>query len=137
MIIGKYTYRFKLSARTCNGHIQSAELNYCSMIRVHMCNLVCQDDPSVCNNFQENENCSLNSSSNSEYILFVYDSAAVFNMGKFGMQVTGVFRRELKSASNSFSRRLAKTLSHSARSSEIPSLHRNLFLNTLFIPSLL
>ena len=92
-----------------------------------MCNLVCQDDPSVCNNFQENENCSLNSSSNSEYILFVYDSAAVFNMGKLGMQVTGVFRRELKSTSNSFSRRLAETLSYSARSSEIPSLLRNLF----------
>ena len=32
-----------------------------------------------------NVNCFLNSSSNSEYILLVYDLAAVFNIGRFGM----------------------------------------------------
>jgi hypothetical protein len=42
-------------------------------------------DPSVCNNRPVNKNWSLNSSSNSENILRVYDSAADFNIGKFGL----------------------------------------------------
>jgi len=84
--------------------------------------------PAASNNSQDNVNCLLNSSSNSEYILLVYDSAAVFNIGRFGMYATGFFRRDLKSASNSFARRLTATFSHSTRSSERPSLLRNLFL---------
>ena len=36
----------------------------------------------------------LNSSSNSEYIRLVYDSAAVFNIGRFEMYGTGFFRRD-------------------------------------------
>ena len=41
--------------------------------------------PTASNNSQDNVNYFLNSSSNSEYILLVYDSAAVFNIGRFGM----------------------------------------------------
>ena len=41
--------------------------------------------PAACNNSQDNVNYFLNSSSNSKYILLVYDSAAVFNLGRFGM----------------------------------------------------
>ena len=93
--------------------------------------------PAVFNNSRVNVNCLLNSSSNSEYILLVYDSAAVLSIGRFGMYVTGFFQRDLKSASNSFARRLTATFSHSTRSSERPSFLRNLFLKTLFIPSLL
>ena len=38
--------------------------------------------PATSNNSQDNVNCLLNSSSNSEYILLVYDLAAVFNIGR-------------------------------------------------------
>ena len=41
--------------------------------------------PLPSNNSQDNVNCFLNSSSKSEYILLVYVSAAVFNIGRFGM----------------------------------------------------
>ena len=41
--------------------------------------------PTASNNSQDNVNYFLNSSSNSEYIHLVYDSAVVFNIGRFGM----------------------------------------------------
>ena len=41
--------------------------------------------PTACNNLQDNVNYFLNSSSNSEYIILIYDSAAIFNIGRFGM----------------------------------------------------
>jgi hypothetical protein len=68
--------------------------------------------PVASNKTQVNVNCLLNSSSNSKYIRLVYDVAATFSIGRFGMYGTGFFRRELKSASNSFARRLAATFSH-------------------------
>jgi len=39
--------------------------------------------PSVYTKLQDNVNCFLNSSSNFEYILLVYDSVAVLSIGKF------------------------------------------------------
>jgi hypothetical protein len=48
----------------------------------------------VFNNSQVNVNCLLNSFSNSKYILLVYDLAVVFNIGRFGMYVTGFFQRD-------------------------------------------
>ena len=70
-----HTYAFKHTARACNGPV----------FIFHILNKECTGCPAACNNSQDNVNCFLNSSSNSEYILLVYDSAAVFNIGRFGM----------------------------------------------------
>jgi hypothetical protein len=77
--------------------------------------------PAASNNSQDNVNCLLNSSTNYEYILLVYDSAVVFNVGRFGMYVTGFFRRDLKSASNSFARSRAVIPSMLSRREVEPS----------------
>ena len=50
--------------------------------------------PAASRKSQDNVNCLLNSSSNSEYILLVYESDAVINIGRFGLYVTGLFRRD-------------------------------------------
>jgi len=38
-----HTYGFILPANTCNGNICFVECDYCSIIRMHMCNHICQN----------------------------------------------------------------------------------------------
>ena len=70
-----HTYGFEFCAATCDSQIRGVEYN-CSPLAENICvNINVKFVPSVCNSLQENENWLLSSSSNSEYILLVYDSA--------------------------------------------------------------
>ena len=70
-----HTYGFEFSAATCDSQIRGVEYN-CSPLAESICvNINVKFVPSVCNSLQENGNWLLSSSSNSEYILLVYDSA--------------------------------------------------------------